>query len=253
MFYKGAARRITDYEISSLAKDAEIEEAALRAVIEIEARGTGFHSSGALVCLYEPHIAYKQTSGPIRNELVNAGLAYAKWGMKPYPKSSFQRIDKCAKIAGEEVACLSTSWGMPQMMGFNHKVCGYSTALEMVKSFAQSEYNQIKAMIRFIKDNPKMYTALKKGHWATFASLYNGIGYKKNKYDTKLSNAYAKWAKKLAGRTPPKKPEPAGEKEDTVSNATGVGIAAVILAGVTGIVAWFASLPCSLFGIFCGG
>jgi hypothetical protein len=35
-----------------------------------------------------------------------------------------------------------------------------------------------------------MHAALKKQDWAAFAKAYNGPGYKANKYDTKLAEAY---------------------------------------------------------------
>jgi hypothetical protein len=124
---------------------------------------------------------------------VEAGLAYAKQGTKPYPKTSYPRIDRCAEIAGEEIACLATSWGLPQMMGFNHEACGYSSALDMVKAFSESEYNQVQAMVKFIQSSPKMLIALNTHNWAGFAKRYNGVGYAQNKYDQKLAKAYAYW------------------------------------------------------------
>ncbi|NTS31248.1 N-acetylmuramidase family protein [Phyllobacterium sp. BT25] len=198
MFYIGKALRLSDADFARLASAYGIEEAALRAVAEVEARGEGFYSSGALVCLYEPHIAYKYTSGSIRNALVLAGLAYEKWGTKPYPKSSLPNIDRCAKIAGEEVAAKSTSWGLGQIMGFNYPALGQPSAVAMVKWFAESEGNQLEGMVLFIKSNPAMLTALKAKDWAGFAKRYNGSAYAKNKYDTKLAAAYAKWSKKVA-------------------------------------------------------
>jgi hypothetical protein len=193
MFYIGKGERITDEDFLDIALVYNIEYAALQAVCEVEARNTGFTSANALICLYEPHIAYKYTSGTVRAKLVKAGLAYPKQGTKPYPRTSYPRIDKCAEIAGEEVACLATSWGLPQMMGFNFKSCGYSSALEMVKAFAESEYNQVKAMVKFIQSNPTMFNALEKHDWAGFAKRYNGPAYKQNKYDQKLAKAYAYW------------------------------------------------------------
>ena len=38
-----------------------------------------------------------------------------------------------------------------------------------------------------------MHLALQKQDWATFAKLYNGPAYKKNNYDSKLANAYARY------------------------------------------------------------
>jgi hypothetical protein len=185
---------MTAYDYQRIAARYGLPEAKLRAVCEVEANGVGIHSTGAVTALYEPHIAYRYTGGAVRNTLVANGLAYPKW-RRNYPKSSYPRIDSCAKIAGEEVAALSSSWGLPQMMGFNHKRCGYDSALEMVQAFAQGEPAQIQAMMDFIASDSKMFTALHNNDWAGFAKRYNGPGYKKNKYDIKLASAYRKWVR----------------------------------------------------------
>lgn len=194
-FYVGAARKLTSADFARIAAASGIEEAKIRAVAELEAAGSGFHSSGALVCLYEPHIAWRYSAGAVRAALAKEGLAYEKWKAGGYPRSSLARIDRCAEIAGAEVACLATSWGLGQIMGFNHQACGFSSALVMVKAFAESEGNQVEGMIRFIRSNAKMLAALQKADWAGFAALYNGAGYKTNKYDTKLAAAYARYKK----------------------------------------------------------
>lgn len=190
-FYKGTGKKLTTAEFNALAKEYGLEPAVLKAITVVEARASGFYADGTVICLYEPHIAFQQSSGAVQAALVKAGLAYKNWVSGNYPKTSFARIDKCAQIAGEEVAAKSTSWGLGQIMGFNHKRAGYATAVAMVKDFAQSEYNQLKGMLNFIKGSSTMMNAAKKRDWATFARLYNGPGYKTNKYDTKLANAYA--------------------------------------------------------------
>ncbi len=203
-FYMGTGIKITDGQMYGLVRAHRIDEARLRAVLQVEARNSGFYSSGALRCLYEPHIAWKYTKGDVRKKLVAAGLAYRSWGTKKYPKSSFSRIDKCAAIAGEEVAALSTSWGMPQIVGFNHKAAGFPTAVAMVKSFALSEANQIGGMINFIKANKGMLAALNaavpgdKESWRPFARPYNGPSYAKHNYHGRLANAHKKWDKRLS-------------------------------------------------------
>lgn len=199
-FYIGAGKKLSDASFANLAKQYNIDEALLRAVNEVESAGSGVSSAGAVTALYEPHKAYSLTSGTIRNALVKAGIAYPKQGTKPYPKSSYPRIDQCALIAGEEIAAQATSWGLGQIMGFNFKAAGYSSAVAMVKAFAESEENQLAGMISFIKANTGMFTALVKHDWATFARLYNGPAYKRNNYDTKMAKAYAKWAKVIASK-----------------------------------------------------
>lgn len=194
-FYMGTASKLSDGDFTALASKHGIEEAKIRAVNEVEAAGKGFSSSGAVTALYEPHIAYRYSAGAVRAALVAGGLAYKTWKAGSYPKSSYDRIDRCATIAGPEIAALSTSWGLGQIMGFNHAACGYPTALDMVRGFAKSEANQLEGMIRFIKANATMLAALQRADWASFAKAYNGAGYAANKYDTKLAAAYARHRK----------------------------------------------------------
>ena len=192
-FYIGAAERLSDSDFARLAAKHGIEEAALRAVNAVEARNSGFYSSGAVVCLYEPHIAYRLSGGNTRDKLVAAGIAYPHWGERPYPASSFPRIDKCSEIAGEEIAAQSTSWGLGQLMGFNFRAAGYDSAVDMVTAFAASEANQLEGMIGFIQANEAMAKALSDHDWAMFARCYNGAGYAQNGYDRKLAAAYERF------------------------------------------------------------
>jgi hypothetical protein len=130
----------------------------------------------------------------VRSQLVEAELAYAKQGSKPYPKTSYERIDRCSAIAGDEIAALSTSWGLGQIMGFNHEACGYPTAVAMVRDFAKGETQQLEGMLAFVSANAAMLRALQRKDWAAFARLYNGPKYAVNKYDVKLAAAYKKYS-----------------------------------------------------------
>lgn len=194
-FYYGTGKKISSADFTALAKKYGIDESRLHAVAEVEARGSGYDSAGRLIALYEPHIAYKYTKDPVRAKLVAAGIAYPKW-QRNYPKTSYDRIDQCAAIAGDEIAAMSTSFGMGQCMGFNHAMLGFPTALSMVQWLAQSEANQIEGIVKFAQARG-IFNALKNGDWATFAKGYNGDGYAQNQYDTKLANADRKWRAKL--------------------------------------------------------
>lgn len=192
--YVGRAQRMTPAQFSALALQYGIDEPSVRAIMEVEAGGSGFYKDGKLKCLYEPHIAYRETLDlATRSALVDAGLAYKNWVSGKYPKTSFERIDLCVAIAGERIAALSTSWGGGQMMGFNHETAGYSDPVAMVRAFADSEAAQLDGMLKFITSQPAMFNALKRRDWAGFASRYNGSKYKVNRYDTKLAAAYARY------------------------------------------------------------
>jgi len=53
-----------------------------------------------------------------------------------------------------------------------------------------------------------MAEALRKRNWAAFAKAYNGPGYAKNQYDTKLAASYATFA---APAPAPAAPKPAAK------------------------------------------
>lgn len=192
-FYRGNAKPLEPGDVEEVAKGMPIETALLKAFLTVESNGAAFDRSNRPTILYEPHLAYRFASEEVRQELLNAGLAYAKWGMRPYPKTSDERyaqVVACAKIGGDELAADSTSWGSPQICGFNAKAAGYDTAVSMVRAFAADEQNQIAAMAAFILNNASLYNALKRHDFDTAASLYNGAGWRKNNYGAKLASAY---------------------------------------------------------------
>jgi hypothetical protein len=80
------------------------------------------------------------------------------------------------------------------MMGFNHAMCGFKSAEEMVNRFLLDEEYQLEAMVRFIIA-AGLDDELRRRDWRGFARGYNGPGYEKNRYHTKLAASFAKWSK----------------------------------------------------------
>lgn len=87
-------------------------------------------------------------------------------------------------------------------MGENHKAAGYASAALFVQALAGSEAAHLSSFVAFVDSDPAMRTALQKKHCATFARRYNGKGYRKNRYDTKLQAAYDRLAKSEAAKLP---------------------------------------------------
>lgn len=190
--FAGRAKRLEDIDLPRIGHEIGVGEDEIHAIMDVEAAGSGFDSKGRVKALYEPHIAYRLSKGETRDLLVKAGLAYPSW-KRDYPKDSYPRILQAYEIAGD-VALLSTSWGLGQIMGFNHAAAGYKSASAMVEAFADDEDNHLEAMIAFIKANG-LDDEIRRHDWAGFARGYNGAGYKANAYDTKLAAAFAKWRK----------------------------------------------------------
>ena len=195
MDFTGAARKLDLSEIESIATNLGVEPAAFRAVIAVEAAGSGFDKAGRPKALFARHHFYKHVKDApgLRANAEAEGLAYAKWGTKPYPKGSdavYAEIVRACAI-DEEAALLSTSWGLGQIMGSNYKLAGCASVREMVSEASESEAGQVRQMASFIK-NAGLQDELQKKNWAAFARGYNGPGYAKNAYDVKLAQAYNK-------------------------------------------------------------
>ena len=189
--FRGAAVRITPEDFDSLAAEAGLETAALRAVVAVEASGSGFDSTGRPKVLFEPHVFYRQLEGVKRVEAVGEGLAYLKWGEKPYPKGSdaqYDRINRAMKI-DQSAALKSASWGLGQIMGFNHVSAGYGDVETMVLACLDGEAKHVQMMLNFIRHN-RLLRFLQEKDWASFARGYNGPGFAKNAYDIRLDTAY---------------------------------------------------------------
>ena len=191
-------KELTNDQIRELARQNGIEYAALKAVVEVEASGRGFVGNAPKI-LFEPHIMHRLLTQKnyitIRNNLMKAhpSLCYPKWGTYKYGTvaSQHDRLSKAAAF-NRDTALESCSWGLGQVMGFHWKSLGYESLQAFVNAMYESEAKQLDAMIRFIKVN-KLLDALKSKNWTAFARGYNGAGFAKNAYHTKLAAAYNKY------------------------------------------------------------
>lgn len=201
MEFKGKNTRLTEADFAYAAEYLGISTSTLKGVTEVEARGAGYDSEGRPKILTEPHVFYKRLSKGKREAAVKAGLAYSKWGTRPYPRTSelnYQRLKKMMAI-DETAALESTSWGMFQIMGFNYKDSGYASVQQMVEAFVSGgEKEHLDAFTRLV-DAWSLEDELQRRDAAGFARKFNGPGYAKNKYHTKLIQA---WKKFDSGKPP---------------------------------------------------
>ena len=205
--YLGRGKRLEDIDIPTIGKKIGVGEDPLHAVMDVEARNSGFDSRNRVVMLFEPHIFYRELkSDPATLELaVKAGVAYPQWGQSAYPKDSYPRF-QIARDINERCAYRSCSWGLGQVMGFNSSLAGYDTAYAMVSDFSNDEDNQLEGMVNFIlnsglddelrdlesaKTDAKRLVAA-----ARFARGYNGPGYARHGYHTRIVERYKFWLTK---------------------------------------------------------
>jgi len=183
---------LKDDFISEKALENDLSPAAVKAVIKVESRGRGFNRVKQPVILFEGHIFWKELEriGLDPQSLVegNEDIIYKVPNYKYYNRAQYPRLEKAKAIDGE-AALKSASYGMFQIMGFNHTLTGFDSVFEMVDYVSKSEKNQLEAFMSFLK-NTACYEDLKAKDWASFARHYNGAMYKKNQYDKKLEKAY---------------------------------------------------------------
>ena len=190
------SKKLTEVQIQAQALGLGIEAAALKAVIEVECKGSGFNADGTPVILFERHV--------FRQRLIANGKSATA------DKAMRERPDLCSKTMGNyglysaqhgrlnaaaqyhrESALESASWGIGQVMGYHWKALGYPTLQNFINAMYRDEASQLEAMCRYIVTN-KLINALKNKDWRAFARGYNGPAYAKNSYDVKLGNAYKK-------------------------------------------------------------
>ncbi|MBA8900395.1 N-acetylmuramidase family protein [Phyllobacterium sp. P30BS-XVII] len=185
-------------DISSEAKRAGIEPAALLAVAQVESGGVCFYKVDGRdepPIRFEGHYFDQRLSG---NQLLNArdkGLANPVAGAVRNPVSQAARwqLLGAAVAINREAAYESVSWGIGQVMGAHWKWLGYDSVDALVDEARGSLKGQLRLMIRFIGKSG-LIPVLARHDWKAFARAYNGPNFTQNRYDTKLSLAWRRYA-----------------------------------------------------------
>ena len=189
------SKKVTEQDIANSAKFLGCEVNALKAVMKVEARNSGFLKDGRCVILFERHQFYKHYAKKFSvaeaDKLAAAqpGIINKAAGGYQGNEAEWNRLAEAIKM-DEECAYMATSWGLGQVMGFNYKPAGYGDVFTFVADMKDTEGKQLQAMASFIKANPSMNRALINKDWAAFAKAYNGPAYAQNQYDVKLDAAY---------------------------------------------------------------
>lgn len=184
--------KIYDTQIRQIAQSNGIEYEALKAFIDVESGGQGFDkATGKIIIQFEP--SWFKRKAPY----APTGL----WSLNGVERQSkeWPAFNNAFKI-NPNAAMESTSIGMPQIMGFHYARLGYKTVGEMWDDFKRGEYQQVLALVRFIKSDARLYKSLQSKDWHTVASIYNGTAYKemakkwgREPYDISMAKAYNKY------------------------------------------------------------
>jgi len=182
---------MTSFGINAAAQALEVEPAVVRAVAEVESRGSGFLPDGRPVILFEGHQFSKRTGGVY--DPTYPTISYPRWTKAHYLGGAreYERFD-IARHLNELAAMQSTSWGAFQIMGFNADACGYGNVRMFVDAMHESADKHLAAFVEFVKSQG-LAGHLRLKAWVEFARGYNGSG-QVPYYAGKLAAAYAKHA-----------------------------------------------------------
>jgi LysM repeat protein len=212
-FLKGyTGEKITKEDFENAAKNIGCEVAVIKTVAEVESKKAPFDGKHRPTILYERHVFARCTKPKGRYDQANPDISGLK---KPYKPADVvnKKLIKQGKLAQYEIygwsysrlakaysldksaALKACSWGKFQILGENYKAAGFTSVFSFVEAMCRSEKDHLRAFVNFVIANKSLRQAAINKEWATFARNYNGKGYKMFKYDTKMKEAYKKYAK----------------------------------------------------------
>ena len=190
--------KTTADEIKKVAAEFGIEAAAMLAVAEIESAGNVFaviDGRQEPLIRFEGHYFDRRLSGDAQARARAEGLASPNGGTVANPASQAGRWELLERAAAidRKAAYESVSWGLGQVMGAHWEWLGFADVEALVDEARTGAAGQVRLMARFIEKSG-LKEALEKRDWEAFARSYNGPGFRKNAYDTKLAAAYRRYA-----------------------------------------------------------
>lgn len=194
--------KLSPQDIEDFATAFELEVPIVKAVQEVESSGKGYLKDHRPIILFEGHIFWGQLKkrgiNPTSFTTGNEDILFPKWDKTSYGSinQQYARLEKAQNIGKSyhflEAALSSCSWGLFQIMGFNHRLAGSPNVIDFVTKMRRSEAEHLTAFGNFITDNRSMLEFLRAKNWTEFAIRYNGKLQHLNKYDKRLKAAYLK-------------------------------------------------------------
>jgi hypothetical protein len=172
MTFKGAAspRDLAPALFVEAAARLGCDLAAIKAIWDVEAGGDHFLPDGSVIRRFEPHHFPRQHWDRI-------GFSVRK-GERPWRASlrlSNEAMFLRAWAVAPDATAEASSWGAPQIMGFNARDAGFRNARSMVEAMATGAPQQLTAFVQLV-ESWGIATALRAHDWRAFARRYNGSG-----------------------------------------------------------------------------
>lgn len=184
--------------IERMAIQNNLPVSIVKALRYVEARSDGFLFTGETIILFERHKFYRhliRKMGQAAADNIsrnNSDICNPiRGGYEGYGRE-YDRLNKAQQI-DMDCAIKSCSYGLFQIMGEHHLLCGYHSPLAFKEAMDFSEINHLHAFINFVKGNPGLLSAVKQRNYEKIAILYNGKNAIENNYANKLREADSKF------------------------------------------------------------
>lgn len=175
--------RATQKDFEQAARLIGCSVAEIRAVWQVEAAGRPFRADNSVERRFEPHHFPRQHWARIGFDVRDGE---APW--RASLRLSNDRMAETAYVVDDEAMMRASSWGAPQIMGFNHSEAGFVTAQHMVEEMAKGEAAHLRAFVTLI-NSWGLSGAIRAHDWRTFARRYNGPG-QVDRYSGLLARAF---------------------------------------------------------------
>ncbi|HVY47096.1 MAG TPA: N-acetylmuramidase domain-containing protein, partial [Minicystis sp.] len=184
----GAALPLGPGDIEAAAQRLNVDTPAVYAVTEVEAHGAGFDAQKRPKILFEPARFHDYTHHRFDASHPELSCTYSS----PRRRASYRKdqwdVLHAAFLLDPDNAVKATSWGMFQVLGANMGAGGYTDTRTFVDAMFASEGNHLRLFVDLLRVN-RWDRYLRAHQWASFASHYNGPGYRDDPggaYDVRL-------------------------------------------------------------------
>jgi len=185
-FTNPVAPAVSVAELEAFAERLGCSLRQIAAVAAVESSGSGFDRDGRPKILFERHWFHRQTDGrwspAIFSDAAPGGYEVDSW---------LKLAAACGRAP--DAAFASASWGKFQVMGGHWHALGYASPFELAASCRAGEVAHYELLARYIEHfgltEALRALSARADDCRAFAKAYNGPGYERFDYHTKLARA----------------------------------------------------------------
>ena len=167
--------------VRRIAPEYGLEERLAVAVVDVESGRVGL-VNGLPTTRFEPHVFFQEFNRLFADHFKTGDPAWdgkyhriadgGRWATFHGDQAAERRALRTAVEIVAQAAYNAASYGLGQIMGFNHATCGYESAEAMEAAFS-SEEAQLRAMFDYMKASGAL-AKLQANDIEGFAAIYNG-------------------------------------------------------------------------------